>query len=144
MDSLFSFFFFFFLMIRRPPRSTLFPYTTLFRSRYLHVNLVKAGELALRASEKNRRRLPVYGSPNGCGTACVAHSRSIERDDQLVGRSTHAHGYRGAAGCRALENGYRRYRTICRIAGCERRGNASAVRVRSEDSRRDWIDLDGG
>src|SRR2546430_6749084 len=34
-------FFFFFLMIRRPPRSTLFPYTTLFRSsdddtRHLH------------------------------------------------------------------------------------------------------------
>src|SRR5215510_16047769 len=33
MFFLFSFFFFFFfLMIRRPPRSTLFPYTTLFRS----------------------------------------------------------------------------------------------------------------
>src|SRR5688572_31544569 len=31
--SYFIFFFFFFLMIRRPPRSTLFPYTTLFRSR---------------------------------------------------------------------------------------------------------------
>src|SRR5215475_15781685 len=31
MSSLF-FLFFFFLMIRRPPRSTLFPYTTLFRS----------------------------------------------------------------------------------------------------------------
>src|SRR6266536_4612201 len=29
-------FFFFFLMIRRPPRSTLFPYTTLFRSRLQH------------------------------------------------------------------------------------------------------------
>src|SRR5258708_21790803 len=28
----FLFFLFFFLMIRRPPRSTLFPYTTLFRS----------------------------------------------------------------------------------------------------------------
>src|SRR5260221_7502128 len=27
-----TFLFFFFLMIRRPPRSTLFPYTTLFRS----------------------------------------------------------------------------------------------------------------
>src|SRR5256885_2870139 len=26
------YFYFFFLMIRRPPRSTLFPYTTLFRS----------------------------------------------------------------------------------------------------------------
>src|SRR5256885_11917546 len=32
---------FFFLMIRRPPRSTLFPYTTLFRSVY------NAGDLAL-------------------------------------------------------------------------------------------------
>src|SRR5947209_16419368 len=30
------FLFFFFLMIRRPPRSTLFPYTTLFRSRVQH------------------------------------------------------------------------------------------------------------
>src|SRR5256885_7436319 len=30
------YFFFFFLMIRRPPRSTLFPYTTLFRSRQHH------------------------------------------------------------------------------------------------------------
>src|SRR5256885_5762452 len=29
-------FFFFFLMIRRPPRSTLFPYTTLFRSVSMH------------------------------------------------------------------------------------------------------------
>src|SRR2546429_7071329 len=28
-------FFFFFLMIRRPPRSTLFPYTTLFRSLFM-------------------------------------------------------------------------------------------------------------
>src|SRR5438477_9040149 len=28
---------FFFLMIRRPPRSTLFPYTTLFRSLHLHL-----------------------------------------------------------------------------------------------------------
>src|SRR2546430_7400093 len=31
-NQLIRFFFFFFLMIRRPPRSTLFPYTTLFRS----------------------------------------------------------------------------------------------------------------
>src|SRR2546425_1513950 len=32
MTSAIALFFFFFLMIRRPPRSTLFPYTTLFRS----------------------------------------------------------------------------------------------------------------
>src|SRR5256885_7948300 len=31
-SDLLAFIFFFFLMIRRPPRSTLFPYTTLFRS----------------------------------------------------------------------------------------------------------------
>src|SRR3712207_8713891 len=33
---IFVFCIFFFLMIRRPPRSTLFPYTTLFRSRRLY------------------------------------------------------------------------------------------------------------
>src|SRR5258707_3734420 len=32
IDYFYLYFFFFFLMIRRPPRSTLFPYTTLFRS----------------------------------------------------------------------------------------------------------------
>src|SRR2546425_13073980 len=36
-------FFFFFLMIRRPPRSTLFPYTTLFRSLG---SLLRSGSLA--------------------------------------------------------------------------------------------------
>src|SRR2546430_6487433 len=36
-------FLFFFLMIRRPPRSTLFPYTTLFRSPFLAANLFCAG-----------------------------------------------------------------------------------------------------
>src|SRR2546430_13668620 len=42
-------FFFFFLMIRRPPRSTLFPYTTLFRSRVfpeIYRATVAAGEQA--------------------------------------------------------------------------------------------------
>src|SRR2546430_7660651 len=36
------FFFFFFLMIRRPPRSTLFPYTSLFRSRVARANTRRA------------------------------------------------------------------------------------------------------
>src|SRR2546421_6221076 len=48
--SLTPFIFFFFLMIRRPPRSTLFPYTTLFRSpresgtlTYLACNVSQSG-----------------------------------------------------------------------------------------------------
>src|ERR1035441_11019283 len=39
--------FFFFLMIRRPPRSTLFPYTTLFRSKRRHVRCVLAGNFPI-------------------------------------------------------------------------------------------------
>src|SRR5258705_6170811 len=39
--------FFFFLMIRRPPRSTLFPYTTLFRSHRPVVRLVTTPDGAL-------------------------------------------------------------------------------------------------
>src|SRR3712207_6400880 len=35
---------FFFLMIRRPPRSTLFPYTTLFRSRHMKVSFITIDE----------------------------------------------------------------------------------------------------
>src|SRR2546430_8494590 len=46
---------FFFLMIRRPPRSTLFPYTTLFRS-VLHVRAV-AGQDG-----------PVFPRRLGCGS----------------------------------------------------------------------------
>src|SRR3989337_3033098 len=50
---------FFFLMIRRPPRSTLFPYTTLFRSHRLPaVYADLRGPLHLhRAGEARRRRL---------------------------------------------------------------------------------------
>src|SRR3989442_5725976 len=44
-------FFFFFLMIRRPPRSTLFPYTTLFRS-----DVQKVCRLAARQLDDVHRR----------------------------------------------------------------------------------------
>src|SRR2546430_4397321 len=44
----FLFLFFFFLMIRRPPRSTLFPYTTLFRSRRIPVDRHVPNELERR------------------------------------------------------------------------------------------------
>src|SRR5258707_10606326 len=56
--------FFFFLMIRRPPRSTLFPYTTLFRSQRLCFDVVMVsspvrpsdpGQAQLKAEQEKRR-----------------------------------------------------------------------------------------
>src|SRR2546421_6196815 len=47
--------FFFFLMIRRPPRSTLFPYTTLFRSAFARRDLQQRA-LAARSSRVVERR----------------------------------------------------------------------------------------
>src|SRR5438876_9489612 len=48
---------FFFLMIRRPPRSTLFPYTTLFRS--------EAGGVDRRRDEVAVDGVEVYGQTGG-------------------------------------------------------------------------------
>src|SRR2546427_13120276 len=52
--------FFFFLMIRRPPRSTLFPYTTLFKS-------LGSGERG--AGSRARKRATVKFDPATNGTA---------------------------------------------------------------------------
>src|SRR5437870_10968848 len=47
---------FFFLMIRRPPRSTLFPYTTLFRSRR-KTNKRKSKHSAMLRNKETRHRM---------------------------------------------------------------------------------------
>src|SRR3712207_8898851 len=57
---------FFFLMIRRPPRSTLFPYTTLFRSEALHRRVVVAVPLAAHGLDE-----PVPGQDHPIGPARV-------------------------------------------------------------------------
>src|SRR5256885_6705660 len=54
--SAYHLFFFFFLMIRRPPRSTLFPYTTLFRSPSPRHRSVRASRRA-RAPARRAGRL---------------------------------------------------------------------------------------
>src|SRR5467141_2229573 len=54
MPSFIFYLFFFFLMIRRPPRSTLFPYTTLFRSAF-------AGA-ALHSFRGQCEAIPAYGA----------------------------------------------------------------------------------
>src|SRR2546430_13149999 len=64
-------FFFFFLMIRRPPRSTLFPYTTLFRSR----------------SAATRPRSPVWAGRARGNTTCSRPCRSEEHTSELQSQS---------------------------------------------------------
>src|SRR5256885_3951296 len=58
-------FFFFFLMIRRPPRSTLFPYTTLFRSDLgagHGIHRAARDRDGLGQQERDHRSLPGAGS----------------------------------------------------------------------------------
>src|SRR5216684_4714099 len=60
------FFFFFFLMIRRPPRSTLFPYTTLFRSRRRGTGRIR-GRVRRGARRRTLPRLLRAGGALMCG-----------------------------------------------------------------------------
>src|SRR3989442_8575355 len=54
-------------MIRRPPRSTLFPYTTLFRSRHEHVRgreLCDAGEHGVRGGRSEEHTSELQSRPH--------------------------------------------------------------------------------
>src|SRR2546426_4903254 len=81
--------YFFFLMIRRPPRSTLFPYTTLFRSveadrRAQHPVLAHASRLALaqqHAVGAEDRREPLLG-----GVRSEEHTSELQSPCNLVCR----------------------------------------------------------
>src|SRR2546430_12331548 len=77
-------FFFFFLMIRRPPRSTLFPYTTLFRSRLEGADRRRERLDRLLAEEDRRRRRAIHRS------LCARHRpwvRSEEHTSELQSQS---------------------------------------------------------
>src|SRR2546430_9373856 len=70
-------YFFFFLMIRRPPRSTLFPYTTLFRSRVVSVEQGPGGA----------RRQRAGAAQSFAGGAARGASRSEEHTSELQSQS---------------------------------------------------------
>src|SRR3712207_7667667 len=81
---------FFFLMIRRPPRSTLFPYTTLFRSEQHRV-----GEAARRVGRPRRLRRhraedALQGRarppPRGRGARSEEHTSELQSRQYLVCR----------------------------------------------------------
>src|SRR3712207_7701143 len=71
-------------MIRRPPRSTLFPYTTLFRS-----GLLQAARAVPRAGVR-RRRLPRRPEPQGRlrarGVRSEEHTSELQSRQYLVCR----------------------------------------------------------
>src|SRR2546430_7490170 len=71
--------FFFFLMIRRPPRSTLFPYTTLFRSRTPPRRRDRARGRALRARRDGSR------APSSPGRS-EEHTSELQSQSNLVCR----------------------------------------------------------
>src|SRR5258708_29861978 len=79
------FFLFFFLMIRRPPRSTLFPYTTLFRSPRIRRgpwrrgNLRRPGSPGVGTGENRARRA-------GRGDRSEEHTSELQSPDHLVCR----------------------------------------------------------
>src|SRR2546430_12546888 len=77
------FFFFFFLMIRRPPRSTLFPYTTLFRSRCGKKRIFWQGPLSSAGRGAVRTSRPTSSS---CSTQARA-LRSEEHTSELQSQS---------------------------------------------------------
>src|SRR5256885_9429922 len=66
---------FFFLMIPRPPRSTLFPYTTLFRSTNARLSDLRAAASVLR-----RRKVA-----KGVRALVVPGSRQAKRDAEAAG-----------------------------------------------------------
>src|SRR5258708_26557211 len=91
--------FFFFLMIRRPPRSTLFPYTTLFRSADLIVTVgggsiidgAKAVQLCLANNVRNAEAIgglrPVKGPDSALGPPrSEEHTSELQSPDHLVCR----------------------------------------------------------
>src|SRR2546430_16813319 len=140
---------FFFLMIRRPPRSTLFPYTTLFRSGRVGADLARSVESFCRLHD---RRCFVYFTHTParrmaclwafCGDrAQQASSRAVSRVRRITAclcfRIFHFHGLRlyrlfctlsvldglfqrSAASRRVSSNDGLRSRLVCRLQAVER------------------------
>src|SRR5256885_7160809 len=74
---------FFFLMIRRPPRSTLFPYTTLFRSSALCAQRQERQQWECRRARGKQRRSPTHYSGPGPAWCAAACRRSEEHTSEL-------------------------------------------------------------
>src|SRR6266853_4942877 len=82
------FFFFFFLMIRRPPRSTLFPYTTLFRSGRGGAQQAQtappAPPLPYAASDRKSTRLNSSHSQISYAVFCLKNKKKKHREKRSI------------------------------------------------------------
>src|SRR2546429_9118951 len=83
---LLSLHFFFFLMIRRPPRSTLFPYTTLFRSPAPNVSADPEPITPNPAAQPFRLVKPVFTRPRETPRQRKIWYRSEEHTSELQSR----------------------------------------------------------
>src|SRR2546427_8537822 len=79
-------FFFFFLMIRRPPRSTLFPYTTLFRSRRSTRPRRRWRTPSRGASRRSRARDPCARCAATRAERSEEHTSELQSQSNLVCR----------------------------------------------------------
>src|SRR3712207_8345753 len=77
--------FFFFLMIRRPPRSTLFPYTTLFRSSSQETPVQNILE-AIQSGNATSEDFASLELPESYRAAFVKKDRSEEHTSELQSR----------------------------------------------------------
>src|SRR2546428_12200111 len=80
-----SFLFFFFLMIRRPPRSTLFPYTTLFRSHGVKASALE-GQVPAQAAVCIVLRVGVALLEGRCKLRSEEHTSELQSRSDLVCR----------------------------------------------------------
>src|SRR2546430_11154680 len=71
-------------MIRRPPRSTLFPYTTLFRSRCAHPE--RSGAAAPRRSPRGAAGRGSAAGTSGLGVRSEEHTSELQSQSNLVCR----------------------------------------------------------
>src|SRR3712207_7109231 len=79
---------FFFLMIRRPPRSTLFPYTTLFRSLAVLFSQMGKRTLVIDADLRKPRQHRIFGLPGKIGLSALLAGRADRKSTRL--NSSHA------------------------------------------------------
>src|SRR5207249_12062769 len=81
------FIFFFFLMLRRPPRSTLFPYTTLFRSAPPSASAVSPkGVMTESSAIEPTTRTPTLTSVPGRESRSEEHTSELQSRFDLVCR----------------------------------------------------------